>query len=177
MRKLAILTILTLAAAPLYAERAQSYVTYDDGGTVVRQSDDGRQIDARVNIPLFPGDEVTTARRGRSEIRLSDGNVLGLDQSTQVRLGSILNSVEGNDGTQTVVELRYGHVILQRASDQASDVVRLDTDNASYLADDDAIYTVDTDRGRDRVTVFEGNVEVRTPKETRRLRTGEEAHV
>ena len=78
MRKLAILALVTLAAAPLYAERAQSYITYDDGGTVVRQSDDGRQIDARVNIPLFPGDEVTTARRGRSEVRLSDEGHLEL---------------------------------------------------------------------------------------------------
>lgn len=177
MRKLAILALLSLAAAPLYAERGQSYFTYDDGGTVVRQSDDGRQIDARVNIPLFPGDEVTTARRGRSEIRLSDGNVLGLDESTQVRLESILNSVEGNDGTQTVVDLRYGHVVLQRASDDTSDVVRLDTENASYFADDEAIYAVDTDRGRDRITVFEGNVEVRTPQKSSRLRAGEEAHV
>ncbi|HEX3583154.1 MAG TPA: FecR family protein [Thermoanaerobaculia bacterium] len=177
MRKLAILALLTLAAAPLYAERGQSYFTYDDGGTVVRQSDDGRQIDARVNIPLFPGDEITTARRGRSEIRLSDGNVLGLDQSTQVRLGTILNSVEGADGTQTVVELRYGHVVLQRASDETSDVVRLDTDNASYVADDEAIYAVDTDRGRDRITVFEGNVEVRTPQKPARLRAGESASV
>jgi hypothetical protein len=177
MRKLAILTFLTVAAVPLYAERGQSYITYDDGGTVIRQSDDGRQIDARVNIPLFAGDEVTTARRGRSEIRLSDGNVLGLDQSTQVRLGAILNSVETSDGAQTVVELKYGHVVLQRASEETTDVVRLDTDNASYVADDEAIYAVDTDRGRDRVTVFEGNVEVRTPQKTQRLRAGEEAHV
>ncbi|HEX7136580.1 MAG TPA: DUF6600 domain-containing protein, partial [Vicinamibacterales bacterium] len=177
MRKLAILALLTLAAAPLYAERGQSYITYDDGGTVVKQSDDGRQIDARVNLPLFPGDEVTTARRGRTEIRLSDGNVLGLDQSTQIRLDSILNSAEGADGTQTVVALRYGHAILQRASDETPDVVRFDTDNASYVADDEAIYAIDTDRGRDRITVFEGNVEVRTPQKSARLRAGEEAHV
>jgi hypothetical protein len=177
MRKLAILALLTLVAAPLYAERGQSYITYDDGGTVVRQSDDGRQIDARVNIPLFAGDEVTTAHRGRTEIRLSDGNILGLDQSTQIRLDTILNSAEGSDGAQTVVELKYGHVILQRASDETADVVRLDTDNASYVADNEAIYAIDTDRGRDRITVFDGNVEVRTPKETRTIRAGEEARV
>ncbi|HEX3108598.1 MAG TPA: DUF6600 domain-containing protein, partial [Thermoanaerobaculia bacterium] len=82
-----------------------------------------------------------------------------------------------SDGTETVVELRYGHVILQRASDETSDVVRLDTDNASFFADDEAIYAIDTDRGRDRITVFEGNVEVRTPKETQKIRAGEEAHV
>jgi hypothetical protein len=177
MRKLAILALLTLAAAPLYADRGQSYITFDDGGTVIRQSDDGKQLDARVNIPVFPGDEITTARRGRTEIRLSDGNILALDQSTQVRLGTILNSAEGADGAQTVVELRYGHVILQRVSDETPDVVRLDSDNASYVADDEAIYAVDADRGRDRITVFEGNVEVRTPQRTSNLHSGEEARV
>ena len=177
MRKLAVLALLTLAAAPLYAERGQSYITYDEGGTIVRQSDDGRQIDARVNIPLFSGDEITTSHHGRTEIRLSDGNILALDQATQVRLGTILNSVEGGDGAQTVVELKYGHVILQRVSDETPDVVRLDSDNASYVADDEAIYAVDNDRGRDRITVFEGNVEVRTPTKTSSLHSGEEARV
>jgi len=175
MRKLAVLALLTLAAAPLYADRGQSYFTYDDGGTTVRQSDDGRQIDARVNLPVFPGDEITTARRGRSEIRLSDGNVIGLDQSTQIRFTSIQNSAEG-DGSQTVIELKYGHVVLQR-TDQGSELVRLDTGSASYVADDEAIYAVDNDRGHDRVTIFEGNVEVRTPQRTSRLRAGEEGRV
>src|SRR5256885_13442618 len=104
MRRLTILSLITLAAAvPLYAAKGQSYFTYDDGGTIIRQGDDGHEVDARVNLPLFGGDEVITSRRGRSEIRLSDGNVVALDRSTDLRFKSILDSYDG-DGSQTVVE-------------------------------------------------------------------------
>ncbi|MEO8035509.1 MAG: DUF6600 domain-containing protein, partial [Acidobacteriota bacterium] len=181
MRKLIPLCTFTLVASilavPLHAEgRHQSYFTYDDGGTVVKAADVAREIDARVNQPVYPGDEVTTSRRGRSEIRLSDGNVIGLDRSTAIRFRSILDSYDG-DAAQTIVELRYGHVIVQR-TDANAQPLRLDTDNASYLASEEAIYTIDSDgRGRERVTVFDGAIEVRTPQRTDRLREGEEAHV
>jgi uncharacterized membrane protein YgcG len=180
MRKLAslfILTLVSVVALPLHAAgRNQSYFTYDDGGTIVKAADDPREIDARVNQPVYPGDEVTTNRRGRSEIRLSDGNVLGLDRSTAIRFRSIFDSYD-SDGEQTIVELRYGHVILQR-TDTNAQALRLDTDNASYVASDDAIYAIDNDgRGRERVTVFDGSLEIRTPQRTVRLREGEEAHV
>src|SRR5512141_3023848 len=133
MRRLALLTLLTLAAAvPLRADRGQSYFTYDDGGTIVRQAEDNKDIDVRINLPVFPGDEVITSRRGRTEIRLSDGNVIALDRSTDVRFRSILDSYDGN-ASQTVVELRYGHIIVQR-TEYGHDYVRLDTDNASYVA-------------------------------------------
>jgi uncharacterized membrane protein YgcG len=175
MRKLSFLALLTLIAVPLYAARGQSYITYDDGDTVIRQSDDGREVAARVNMPVYPGDEVTTSRRGRVEVRLSDGNVLGIDRSSQIRFKSILDSYEG-DSAQTVVELRYGHLVLQRTGD-GGDFVRLDTDYASYVANDEAIYAIDSDRGKDRVVVFDGSLEVRTPQRTSRVRAGEEARV
>jgi hypothetical protein len=173
MRKLKLLPLFLLLALPLYAdrERGQSYFTYDDGGTIVRQGGEGREIEARVNLPLFAGDEVVTSRRGRSEIRLSDGNVVGIDRSTSLRFTSILGSYEG-DAAETVAELQYGHVIVMRTS-YGRELLRLDTQAASYVASEGAIYAVDTDRGRDRVTVFDGAVEVRTPRRTSRLRAGD----
>src|SRR5207253_6763725 len=111
MRKVALISILTLACAvPVFADKGQSYFTYDDGGTILRQADDNREVDARINLPVFPGDEVITSRRGRSEIRLSDGNIVALDRSTDLRFKSILDAYEG-EGSQTVAELKYGHVI------------------------------------------------------------------
>jgi len=179
MRKLAFLfTLATVVALPLSAAqqgRGQSYFTYDDGGTILHQGDDNREVEARVNMPVFPGDEVVTGRRGRSEIRLSDGNVLGLDRATAVRFKSILDSYDG-DASQTTIDLKYGHVTVHR-TEVGADVVRLDTDNASYVATDAAVYAVDTDSGKDRVTVFDGAVEIRTPTRRSRVRAGEEAHV
>src|SRR5438477_11873101 len=159
MRKLPFLLSLAFTIAlPLCAAssgKSQSYFTYDDVGTVGRQGHDQREVDARVNFPVYPGDEVITNRRGRAEIRLSDGNVLALDRSTSIRFRSILDSYD-SDSSQTVVELRYGHVAVQR-TDYAREMLRLDTDSASYAASESAVYAVDDDgRGRDRISVFSG---------------------
>ena len=175
MKKTFLLFLFTLMVAlPSFAEedRHQSYLSYDDGGTVVHSGEDGREIEAHRNLPIYPGDEVTTARRGRAEVRLSDGNIIGIDRTTSLLLRSILDSYEG-DANETVAELRYGKVAVQR-TDLGHDHVRLDTDHASYVAETEAIYSVETDsRGNDRVTVFEGSVEIRTPSRSTRLRAGE----
>ncbi|HEX2834566.1 MAG TPA: DUF6600 domain-containing protein [Thermoanaerobaculia bacterium] len=178
MRKASIFLLFTvLTALPALAvERHQSYISYDDGGTTVRSGDDGREIDAHRNLPIYPGDEVETGRRGRSEIRLSDGNIVGLDRSTAVRFESILDSYEG-DADETVAQLRFGKIAVQR-TDLGHDHVRIDTDNASYVAEYEAIYSVETDaHGRDRVVVFDGTLEVRTRQRATRLRRGESATI
>jgi len=177
MRKALLLSLIVVTSAALPAlavEKHQSYISYDDGGTVVRQAEDGREIEARVNLPIFPGDEVVTSRRGRAEVRLSDGNVLGIDRATAVRLESILDSFEGED-SQTVVELRYGKIGIHR-TEIGRELVRLDTRHASYVAQREAVYFVEADaRGADRVVVFDGSIEVRTPTRRTRLRAGEGA--
>ena len=179
MRKAALLSLLALAVAlPTLAddERHQSYLSYEDGGTVVRSAETGEEIDAHRNLPVYPGDEVVTARRGRAEVRLSDGNIIGVDRATALRFRSIVASYEG-EGDETIVELKYGKVAVHR-TDIGRDHVRLDTDNASYVAEREAVYSVETDaRGADRVTVFDGTIEVRTPNRATRLRRGESANV
>jgi hypothetical protein len=178
MKKSILLTLLSLAAATfaLADDKHQSYISYDDGGTIVRSGDDGKEIEAQRNLPVYPGDEVVTARRGRAEVRLSDGNILGIDRTTALLIRSVLDSYEG-DANETVVELRYGKVAVQR-TDLGKDHVRLDTDNASYVAEEEAVYSVEAfTRGRDRVTVFDGTIDVRTPTRSTRLRAGESATV
>lgn len=177
MKKLVVLALFTLAAAtPLLAQdqRSQSYFTFDDGGTIVRQGDNA-EIEGRVNLPVYPGDEVITSRRGRSEIRLSDGNVIGLDRATTVVFRSILDSYEG-ESSQTIAELRGGHIAALRTS-LGHDVLRIDTANASYVALDQSTYSVATDGGNDRIVVFDGTIEVRTPQRTTRVHAGDEARV
>ena len=61
MRKPLLLALLTIAVAlPSFAddERHQSYISHDDGGTVIRSGDDGRDIEAHRNLPVYPGDVV-----------------------------------------------------------------------------------------------------------------------
>ena len=81
--KLLIQLALIIAAPLLKAEeRHQSYISFDDGGTIVRQLEDGRETEGRVNLPIYPGDEIVTSRRGRTEVMLADANVIGIDRST-----------------------------------------------------------------------------------------------
>jgi hypothetical protein len=170
-------TLFFLTALPLLADnRHQSYFSYDDGGTLVLQGDDGRELEARVNLPVYPGDEVVTNRRGRSEIRLADGNVIALDRSTSVRVRSVLDAYEG-EAQATLLELRYGKLMVLRR-DVESEPLRLDTSSASYVASAESLFTVEADnKGRDRVMVFDGQVEVRTPNRRTRLREGDSANV
>lgn len=177
MRKALLLSLLTLVVAvPGFAadDRHQSYLSYDDGGTVVRSADD-REIEAHRNLPIYPGDQIVTARRGRAEVRLADGNIIGIDRTTALQFDAILDSYEGEAG-ETIAVLRYGKVAVHR-TDIGRDYVRLDTNFASYVADYEAIYSVETAAGGDRVTVFDGVIEVRLPARTTRLRAGETINV
>ena len=180
MRKLAVSTFILAVAVtiPLQARgKNESYISYDDGGTVVRQGDDNnREIDARVNLPVFPGDEVITNRRGRTEIRLADGNVIGIDRATSILFKSVLDSYD-TESNDTIAELRYGKVAIDRVGD-ATESLRLDTPSASYFAGAEAVFSVESDsHGRDHLTVFDGSIEVRTPARTSRVRAGESADV
>lgn len=165
-----------LAGLPLLAQDAhQSYITYDDSDSVLVQSD-GREVDARVNLPVYPGDEVRAARRGRTELRLADGNIIALDRDSVVRFESMLMNYE-EGGEQTVIALANGHALVYRGYEGA-EPLRLDSPNASFVSDRESIYGVETNsRGIDVVTVFEGSVEVRTPKGTTLLREGERAKI
>jgi len=179
MRKHLLLTLVALALTlPSFADddRHQSYISYDDGGTIVKSGEDAREIEARRNLPVYPGDEIITARRGRAEVRLSDGNIIGIDRTTALRLRSMVDSYEG-ESDETVVELRYGKVAVHR-TDLGQDHVRLDTENASYVADHETVYSVEASSGgRDRLTVFDGSLEVRTRSRATRLRSGESATI
>ncbi len=178
IRNLLLLLSTMAVALPLSASQGgdQSYFTFDDGGTIVRQAQDGQEISGRVNLPLFPGDEVITDRRGRAEIHLADGNVLALDRSTDVVLRTILNAYD-TDAQETVIELRYGHVALQRTS-LSQEALRLDTPNASYAASEPAVYAVEAESGQpEHIMVFSGQIEVRTPVRTTLMPEGDEGHV
>ena len=177
MRNLKVLTFLSLLLAiPLRADEQQSYISYDDGGTIVRQTSDGRETEGRVNLPIYAGDEIVTGRRGRTEVVLADGNVLALDRSTAVGFTSIAASF-GSDDQETIIHLRYGKAMFYRAANSRGSA-RFDTEGATYFAAHEAMFSVETSSaGADRVVVFDGEVEVRTPDRNAVLRRGDSAQL
>jgi hypothetical protein len=175
MRRALILFAFLFAATSGFAAE-QSYISYDDGQSLVRQNFDSRELEARVNMPVFPGDEIVTARRGRTEIRLADGNVVVVDQNSHLQLSAIANSYEGTDA-QSIASLQYGSVIVHNPADDIQPL-RLDTGLASYVLLTDGIVSVVTGaRQRDEVHVLSGALEIRTQARTYRLRAGESARV
>ncbi|HEY0591906.1 MAG TPA: FecR family protein, partial [Thermoanaerobaculia bacterium] len=157
------------------ADGDQSYISYDDGQTVVRQAYDGREVDAHVNLPIFAGDQIVTGRRGRTEIRLADGSIIAIDRESALEITSLGNTFESQD-EQSVASLRRGAAIVHMESEDDA-ALRLDTPVASYASLSAGIYSVEVDRGYDQVTVLSGATEVRTQSRSYRLRAGETARV
>lgn len=152
----------------------QSYISYDDGQSIVRQSD-GREVEARVNLPVFPGDELETGRRGRSEVRLADGNIVAIDRNSVLRFQAVLDSYEGED-QQTTTELLYGSAMLHAV--RGDSWIRVDTSSATYVSRARSLYSIETSpNSGDEVAVFSGSIEIRTPDGDERIRAGERVRV
>ena len=178
MKRLVIAMLASAAVAlPAVAQEGhQSHISYDAGDTIVQQGFDGRDIEGRVNLPIFAGDLVRTERRGRTEIRLSDGNVVAMDRHSVLRFHAFFDSYE-EEATQTVIELEYGEVMVHRLTDEGMPL-RLDTTLSSYVSDDYSLYGIQSDGlGGDEIAVFSGAVEVRTSQGGTKLRAGEAARV
>jgi hypothetical protein len=168
--------LLAFASVAIAEDRHQSYISYDDGGSLIISAGEGQQIEGRVNLPLFSGDELRTGRRGRTEVRLADGNVIAVDRDSRVRFRSVYGGYE-DEGMQTVVSFDGGAVMVHRLQ-WSEQPMRLDSAVASYLPSRESLFSVDSDgRGRDIVTVFTGSMEIRTPRGQDRLRAGEQARV
>lgn len=178
MRRTLLTAVLLLSAASLSAStRNHSYITYDAGDhSVVVSSDDRREIEARSNMPIFPGDEIRTGRRGRTEVRLADGNVIAIDRNSAVRFRSILDSYDGQS-ERTAIDMRAGSVMLRRLS-SSRNAVRIDTEIASYVMARDTILSLESDGDDgDVLSVYEGSVEIRTEEGNDRVRAGEEVRI
>lgn len=176
MKRLIPILFATLALPLFGSDGEQSYISYDDGQTIIRQGYDGREVEAQLNVPVFSGDELITGRRGRTEVRLADGNVVAMDRETAVRFMSLANSYDSGEN-RSVIELRNGTAIIHllEATDHS---LRLDTNAASYVALTEGIYSVATNPGGlDEITILSGSVEIRTPERAYRLRAGETARV
>lgn len=178
MRSYLLAAVAVLSAATASAStRNHSYITYDGGdNSVIVQRDDRRELDARTNMPVFPGDEIRTGRRGRIEVRLSDGNIVAIDRNSAVEFKSIVDSYDGAS-ERTALETRYGTVMLQRLTGSRTPV-RVDSEVASYVLSRESIVSLESaGRDGDVLSVYEGSVEIRTEEGTDRARAGEELRI
>jgi ferric-dicitrate binding protein FerR (iron transport regulator) len=121
-------------------------------------------------VPVTPGtairegEELRTARTGGAEVRLSDGSLLELDARTAflVRRG----------GDDTTIDLLQGGMIIE-ASDQGSGHLNVNTADA-LVSVTGTVFSVSSGLVGSRVSVFEGEVEVRGDDAQTTLKPGEQ---
>lgn len=100
-----------LLAAPLFAAEGAVYghVTFvENGAVVVRENGDKEQ--ARVNLPLAPGDMLVTSGGGRCELQFDNGTVVRLDKGGKLRLATVLAPSLTSNWKITTLELERGQL-------------------------------------------------------------------
>ena len=102
MRRLCLLTVLALAAAP--AVFAQSYrhgrVRHVEEGVSIQRATETGSEEATANLPFLPGDRVWTDGNGRAEFQFAGGSLLRLDRASK------LDYVAHEDGRDERLVLR-----------------------------------------------------------------------
>ncbi len=130
-------------------------------------------VDARRNLPISAGDEIDVSDGGRAEVALADGNVLFIDGATRARFDSLADQ-QGDEDQFSAVNVIEGSVVLFAGGDNAQQIPRLDTEDATVYLNPGTRVRLNTDSRRGTVVVGRaGTVEVRTRAGSFRLRTGE----
>src|SRR5262245_48772591 len=89
---------------------AYSYIRNMTGEATVNSRWNGG-VDARRNMPISVGDEISVSQAGRVEIALADGNVLFLGGGTRVAFDS-LSDQQGEQDQFSAIHLVEGELVL-----------------------------------------------------------------
>jgi len=99
-----------LAGARLAAEESiYGHISFVDNGAAVIRAD-GSESQAVVNLPIVPGDTVSTAAGGRCELQFDNGTVVRLDKDSRLRLATVLAPSLTSNWKITTLELEKGQL-------------------------------------------------------------------
>jgi FecR protein len=173
---LAAVVALLLAAAASGEEDAQrgsySYIRTLTGEAVVASEWNGN-VDARRNMPISVGDEISVSQGGRVEIGLADGNVLFLGGGSRAAFESLYDQ-QGEDDQFSAIRLSDGDVMLTAMGSNQDRIPRIDTDDATVYLSAGARVRVNSDSRRGTVVIGRaGTAEVRTRTGTYTVKAGQ----
>jgi len=117
------------------------------GNVEYRRGDRGNWSRLRPHDTLDAGDWVKTATDGTAQLKIGDGSVFTLRQSTMVHLSE-----------RETTDLAFGRVELN-TSDKSS-TVSTPKSTATVREDSEALVAFDRDKGAGRFAAFEGSLEV-----------------
>lgn len=149
-----------------------SYLRLVSGDATVNSRWNGR-VDARRNMPISTGDEISVSEAGRVEVGLADGNTLHVGGGTRAEFES-LSAQQGEDDEFSAIRLEEGSVVLAAIGRNDDRIPRIDTDDATVYLSPGARARVNFDPRRGTVVIDRsGTVEVRTRTGSSRLRAGQ----
>lgn len=140
-----------------------SYISYLERYATVLPAGSEQTIEAVINMPLVAGDRVDTAREGRMEVVLADGNTMWLDEYTALSLDAVAYSRDAAS-ERTVIFLSDGSVIVEVSDHGLSPKpTRIDSRGATVYLDEPGLYRLHAlPSGGLRVEVMTGLAEAAT---------------
>jgi hypothetical protein len=149
-----------------------SYIRGMTGEATVASRWNGN-VEARRNMPISVGDEISVAQGGRIEIGLADGNALFLGGGTHASFES-LSEQQGEDDQFSAIRLTDGDALMSAMGSGEDQIPRIDTDDATVYLSAGARVRVNSDPRRGTVVIGRaGSAEVRTRAGTYTVKAGQ----
>ncbi|HKF43069.1 MAG TPA: DUF6600 domain-containing protein [Thermoanaerobaculia bacterium] len=151
---------------------AYSYIRSMTGEATVNSRWNGA-VDAKRNMPLSVGDEISVTQAGRVEVGMADGNVLFLGGGTRASFDS-LSDQQGEQDQFTAIQLIEGEAVLSGLGVNEEQIPRIDTDDATIYISRGANVRVNADPRRGTVVIGRsGSAEVRARAGTYTVKAGQ----
>ena len=130
-------------------------------------------VEARRNMPISVGDEISVQQAGRIEIELADGNILFLGGGTHASFES-LSEQQGEDDQFSAIRLTDGDALMSAMGSGEDQIPRIDTDDATVYLSAGARVRVNSDSRRGTVVIGRaGSAEVRSRAGTYTVKAGQ----
>ena len=174
--------VLTVAIGLLFAgiasaqdrsdRSAYSYIRMMTGEATVNSRLNG-EVEARRNMPISVGDEISVSQAGRVEVGMADGNALFLGGGARVAFDSLYDQ-QGEEGEFSAVRLIDGELVLSGQGADENQIPRVDTDDATIYISRGTLVRVNADSRRGTVVVGRaGSAEVRARAGTYTVKAGQ----
>ena len=167
-----------LLQEPADVEGTYGYVRFLEGSADIIQVGTSERVKVSVNEPVLVGDQVFLAGGARAEIVLADGNILRIDQRSDISFRTLANSSDAEHSVSTVELLRGTIQVI--ATPDASDweLPRVETPQVSVEPRRTGSFLVTVSDAMDtEVTIRVGSADVVSRDEIVEVRAGQTLRV
>ena len=151
-------------------------VRWLDSGLTVERPSEGEVITASANLPIVPGDRISTGA-GRAEIELADSSVVWLDEATRLEVSNLADYDNNYERTNLLL-LRHGTLrIDSRDANDADSVFQVDTEAGSIYLLSGGSFRIEANGAETIVSSYSGVAEFSGEGGSVLVRTGQRSSV